>query len=510
MNEYIKKYLTVSVVLLLVIGLFAVAVGSAGSSDENEVEESSLEDESTSADDPIEIEGWHDLDEVRDDLNGDYILMNDLDEDTDGYNEFVDTEDGWEPIGDCDDEDVEFNGTFDGNGYEIRDLYIDRSGEDFLGLFGWSEGKLVNISLVNTNVSGDSYVGGLVGLNVGTVSNSYATGNVRGKEQVGGLVGGISHGRSHHDSIVEDSYATGDVSGEEYIGGLVGKNSGTLSDSYSTGNVIGERYVGGLVGSTLDGSTNVENSHYNIDEVLINGEHRVTLSGLFDKQYQDWMEDKELDIEDYSDSLEPAGEYYEISDVQGIRDLLGFAREDKYKFRLVDDLDLSGEQDLYIPYFGAEFEGNGYTISNLELDLPFVAFIGLFGCNDGGLVRDIELVNINMTGYFFVGGLVGYNFGTVENSHATGNVSGEDYVGGLVGSNEGTVSNSYATGNVKGSGNVGGLVGLNRDIVKNSYATGDVSGDRQVSGLVGYNSGTSTVSNSYATGDVDGETNIGG
>ncbi|MFW5953647.1 MAG: GLUG motif-containing protein [Candidatus Natronoplasma sp.] len=215
MNEYIKKYLTVSVVLLLVIGLFAVAVGSAGSSDENEVEESSLEDESTSADDPIEIEDWHDLDEVRDDLNGDYILMNDLDEDTDGYDELVDTEDGWEPIGDSDDEkDVEFNGTFDGDGYEIRDLYIDRSDEDSLGLFGWSEGRLVNISLVNTNVSGDSYVGGLVGVNdegtfaEGTVENSYATGNVRGKEQVGGLVG-------YNFGTVENSFWDIETSGIE-------------------------------------------------------------------------------------------------------------------------------------------------------------------------------------------------------------------------------------------------------------------------------------------------------
>ena len=55
--------------------------------------------------------------------------MNDLDEDTEGYDELVDTENGWEPIGD---DDNEFNGTFDGNENEISDLYIDRSEENYI------------------------------------------------------------------------------------------------------------------------------------------------------------------------------------------------------------------------------------------------------------------------------------------------------------------------------------------------------------------------------------------
>jgi len=198
------------------------------------------------------IYDWHDLDAVRDDLDGDYVLMNDLDEDTEGYDELVDTEDGWEPIGDyAYYRDVEFVGTFDGNEHIIRDLYIDRSDEGHVGLFGRidDEGEITNIGVIDADVTGDRNVGALVGSNHATVENSYATGDVTGNRYVGGLVGYNS------DGTIFDSYATGDVSGEEYVGGISGINRhGTVSDSYATGDVNGNKNVGGLVGYNSDGT----------------------------------------------------------------------------------------------------------------------------------------------------------------------------------------------------------------------------------------------------------------
>ncbi|MEF8875059.1 MAG: hypothetical protein V5A88_10415, partial [Candidatus Thermoplasmatota archaeon] len=137
MYENLKRYLTASVVMLLVVSLFAAAVGSAGSLDESE-------DESISADDPIEIYDWHDLNETRNNLEGEYILMSDLDETTNGYDELVNTTDGWKPIG----EDLypAFSGTFKGNGYKISDLYINRE-ITRVGLFGAVDGKLTNVGL---------------------------------------------------------------------------------------------------------------------------------------------------------------------------------------------------------------------------------------------------------------------------------------------------------------------------------------------------------------------------
>ncbi len=91
-----------------------------------------------------------------------------------------------------------------------------------------------------------------------------------------------------------------------------------------------------------------------------------------------------------------------------------------------------------------------------------------------------------MRGSDGVGGLVGWNRGTVSYSYATGNVSGDSYVGGLVGWNDyGTVLNSYATGNVSGNGYVGGFVGYNSCTVENSFWDIETSGITVSDGGVG-------------------------
>ena len=82
----------------------------------------------------------------------------------------------------------------------------------------------------------------------------------------------------------------------------------------------------------------------------------------------------------------------------------------------------------------------------------------------GGEVKNVGVINVNMTGDNNVGGLVGYTYnGTISNSYSTGNVTGDKDVGGLVGDNDNaTVSNSYSTGNVTGeTSDTGGLVGEN-------------------------------------------------
>jgi len=225
----------------------------------------------------LEIWDWYDLNDIRDNLAGNHILMNDLDSTTAGYEELASPTanggKGWQPIGTFSYCTVQqsfgekFEGTFDGQGYEIRDLYINRPGGSSIGLFGFvvEEGIIKNVSVINATVASSAGVdglaglndgtvrnligflppgadvGGLVGLNEGTVSNCYSSGNVTGDSDVGGLVGSNS-------GTVSNSYSTGNVTGDEYVGGLVGWNYGTVSDSYSTGSVTGDSRVGGLVG----------------------------------------------------------------------------------------------------------------------------------------------------------------------------------------------------------------------------------------------------------------------
>ena len=210
---------------------------------------------------PSEIRDWYDLNAVRDNLRSHYILMNSIDFLTPGYEELASETanqgKGWQPIGTSGNP---FTGTFDGQGYAIRYLSINRPDELGVGLFGevGQEGVIKNIGVVVPTVNG-GIVGGLVGANGGTVSNSYSasysTGSVTGTGGVGGLVGA-------NGGTVSNCYATGSVTGTGGVGGLVGlnQNDGIVSDSYSTGSVTGTWGVGCLVGLNQDEST-VSNSY---------------------------------------------------------------------------------------------------------------------------------------------------------------------------------------------------------------------------------------------------------
>ena len=210
----------------------------------------------------IEIRDWYDLDAVRDNLGGSYLLVNGLDSTTAGYMELAsETANGgrgWEPIGTSDDQ---FTGSFNGQDHEIRDLFINRPDQDYVGLFAhisWMDpienvGVIENIGVVNADVTGYYRVGVLVGHNAGIVNNSYSTCSVTsGGFYVGGLVGYNDGG------LVISSHSTGNVTGTRYVGGLVGHitgartvREGTVSNCYSTSNVTGFTRVGGLVGSVL-------------------------------------------------------------------------------------------------------------------------------------------------------------------------------------------------------------------------------------------------------------------
>ena len=210
---------------------------------------------------------------------------------------------GWLPIGT---QDIPFTGYYDGNNYVITNLVINRPTNQYQGFFGWNNGTIVNLGLVNADItdhgsragilaginnlgnidncystgsiktnSADGRIGGLVGWNNseisnswssadvnslgslngglvgsnngGTVINCYATGNVTGSTHVGGLAGGVQN-----SAIIENSFATGNVSGQNayYVGGLSGTciTGSEIHNSYSTGSAEGSFYIGGLVG----------------------------------------------------------------------------------------------------------------------------------------------------------------------------------------------------------------------------------------------------------------------
>lgn len=459
----------------------------------------------------LEIRTWYNLDAVRTCLDGHHTLMNDLDSTTAGYDELAgpaaNDGQGWQPIGYRTFDGSElwigegFEGTLDGQEHQILDLYINRPEENGIGLFGWvmERGAIKDIGVANVTVIGARCCnGGLVGVNLGTVSNSYSMGSVTGGTDVGGLVGvnGYSSG------LVNNCHAAGNVTGGQAVGGLVGRSAGTVSNSYSVGYVTGQSWVGGLVG---DAEGTINNSYYNYDEVMINGENVITVGALFDEDFEEWLANgRFLNI---NARLSQEDGYYLINDVSDLKQLLAFGQDGSLKFRLTSDLDLATDPNFYIPYLAGEFDGNGHTISNLSFSFSFVSQVGLFGyLAAGGKVSEVGAENTNLIGDWCVGGLVGLNNGVVSNSYSTGNVTGDWVdVGGLVGANGGTISNCYSTSSVTGHDTVGGLAGYNAYgcLVSNCYSSGSVNGDDHVGGLVGNNAGT--VSNSFWDIETSGQ-----
>ena len=176
----------------------------------------------------LEIWDWHDLHTIRDNLGGSYILTNDLDSTTAGYEELASPTanegKGWQSIGTLL---HPFTGTFDGQGYEIRDPFINRPDEDRVGLFGFVDegGRIEHIGVVNAEVSGHYGVGGLVGgSSLGIVSNSYSTSSVTGEEGVGGLVG------VNEEATVSSSFWDTETSGQATSDGGTGKTTAEMQD----------------------------------------------------------------------------------------------------------------------------------------------------------------------------------------------------------------------------------------------------------------------------------------
>ncbi|PKL47451.1 MAG: hypothetical protein CVV37_08215 [Nitrospira bacterium HGW-Nitrospira-1] len=221
-----------------------------------------------------------DLQGMNGDLTGHYALGSDIDASaTPGWNGGK----GFTPVGYNG-----FTGAFNGLGHTIKNLYINRystinnSTYNRVGLFATiSNGATIrNVGMVNGNIAGSYYVGGLVGwsnqgVGINVIANSYNTGTVKGVYCTGGLVGISYYGGVNSYTIITDSYNTGVIDGTTggngqiggYVGGLVGapEHYNKITNSYNIGEVKGTYLVGGLLGILYDGS--ILTNSYNTGKV---------------------------------------------------------------------------------------------------------------------------------------------------------------------------------------------------------------------------------------------------
>lgn len=227
------------------------------------------------------------------DFDKHFVLINDIDLNKIDPNLVV-------PIGTLG---IPFSGTFDGNNYTISNFRCLSTGENYIGAFGYvgPQGIIRNIVMSNTDIHGNENVGALVGGSEGSILNCFVSSCVTGDRFVGGLVGSnngdatISFCSSISDVVgsisigglvgynVNATISTCDsiavvTASVESAGGFVGMNLGDISYCYSHGQVSGLANVGGLVGTNCVGKISPSLSIYYIGDVF-NSYSTATVDG---------------------------------------------------------------------------------------------------------------------------------------------------------------------------------------------------------------------------------------
>ncbi|MCW0414810.1 hypothetical protein NB689_000564 [Xanthomonas sacchari] len=466
-----------------------------------------------------------------------------------------------------------FNGTVNGQsavgglvgnnvGAPIRNSHstgsVTGSSSNTGGLVGYNDGGSLTNTYSTSNVSGTSYVGGLAGSNQnsGTIKNSYASGSVIGTSYiVGGLVG------MNYQSSIANAYATGSVTAPTSVGGLVGVNnpgsaavtSSSVNNSYATGAVSGTNNVGGLIGANTGsvsnaswdvGSTGQANAISNSGNgsvtnltsfgsgnrynhatygnlgtwtllagtsnvyvasdgvgspawIMIEGqtrpflasEYSTTIGNAHQLQLMAYNMAANYSLSADIDASQTAG-----SNASGMWSSAGFSP--------VGDSSNA---------FTGSLNGANRTISGLTIARSGASYVGLFG-NTGAAsqIGNLALTGATVTGTAYVGGVAGFNAGTLSGIRVNGSMSGTgNFIGGLAGyNNAGTIAGVQTSGSVVGSGGaysgnyVGGLIGSNANgTIGTSSSSSTVSGGSSVGGLVG-NDYQGNYSNVQASGSA--------
>ncbi|MHC4266691.1 MAG: GLUG motif-containing protein, partial [Planctomycetota bacterium] len=192
----------------------------------------------------------------------------------------------------------------------------------------------------------------------------------------------------------------------------------------------------------------------------------------------------------YSGGTGEPNDPYRIATAEDLNDIGNHIEDLSKCFVMVNDVNLAeytGSQFNIIgkdvPYFSGIFDGNGHQITKFTYIDETDNRIGIFGRTTGSSeIRNIDLTDVNLCGYYDVGGLVGKNYGKIENCSVTGVIFAQYDFGGLVGENRGWLErcNSNVTIGSNGllSSYVGCLVGWNADgDIIDCSSSGEVVGD---------------------------------
>ncbi|TDK64145.1 hypothetical protein E2K98_04590 [Bacillus salipaludis] len=400
----------------------------------------------------IGIYSAEDLDQVRNNLSGRYILMEDIDL-TDATAEggpFYNNGSGWQPIADAS---APFAGILDGNGHKIIGLKMSIKSDQlsYAGLFGYAKNasisnlRLENDSIYAENTSlnsstSDVYAGGIVGYGYNvTITNTYNTGNITAVSMFNGYAGGISgYLTSSYNlfSTVSNCYNTGLITAKTAAGGIAGKVYRTnFSDVYNKADLTttGSGYTGGIA-ADLTSSSSIVNA-YNTGNI----NYRSAGGGI-------------------------AG------------------------------------------HSSSSSISHSYNQGNLSSTVSSSGGGGIVGSASSTTISEsYNTGKINSTGQYSDGGGIAGSLGSsssVTQSYNTADISVDQSSGGIVGENYSSViTQSYNTGTLIGSF-AGGITGWGSgDTILDSFNIGPVKGKYDSGGISGHGT-NSTIKNTYNAGTV--------
>lgn len=493
---------------------------------------------------------WN-FDKIRYNPSGNFVLMNDLD--------FTDEQIQMLPA---------FSGTLAGDGYTIRNLTINGTG-DQTGLFT----RIDNAKVENLNIddfivsSSGNYVGTLAGQATNsTITNVHVDSKVKGRDEVGSIVGratsstiqrtstagtvegktyvGGTAGFLYNGSAINDSYATADVTGTSNVGGIAGElnTRATLKNVYAANNVTGQDLVGGITGELdqtgnslsnvfalnpavkgtgLNGNlgkviglakTGYSKTNINLLDVMDSEGHAIDVNTIITKEQAQVQSTYPFDYENiWSFDNEKGFPVLKGQDgypnvVPEYKDVTTTKITDGTIFNIIHNAeDLQDMQ--YAPRAN-------YSL-DVDIDLKDINFtpIPSFNGELAGNGHKISNLNLNtemsLTGLFATTNGANIHDLSLENANIT---TTRDRAGALVANAKDTdITNVIVRGTVNGKSSTGLVVGYAESgtVLTKVDAVGEVTGDNAVGGIVG-NLVNSKIIDSLSVGQTEGSTNVGG
>ena len=426
------------------------------------------------------------------------------------------------------------------------------SGNSSVGGLCGSCGVVTLANCANSGtVLGNSDVGGLCGsCGGGNLANCYNTGKVTGSSNVGSLCGNsYVNSITGKASVITDCYwleGTCEIGigyDNNYGEGIVTNVDVKSADQFKSGEVC--RLLNGSSSDSPVWYQNLDNGQ-TVDEYPVpDSSHGTVYHATYCQGEEVYSNSPVSSGHKYNDNgvctlcggyqpaelnetgvyqISNAGQLFWFAALVNGTLTDGTAQNTAAWATLTDDIDLSGEAWTPIGNYSAStslkytgtFDGAGHTISNLTTvdnsSSNYQGFVGYLGTN--GVIKNLTLdESCSVAGYYYVGGICGYNSGTTENCANTYTVTGEQYVGGVCGYNEeGTITNCANGGAVTSTYQyVGGVCGrMMSGSIESCYNTGSVSVNyRYVGGVCGENN-NGTIESCYNTGAVNGDFYAGG